>query len=171
MRLIYYGTKLSDNLSRREPEGYLFCLNVPVARSGTQEYLPEELGLPPGRTLIPVFRPEEEVFSPACMASFEGMPVTDGQPSDPEGVNAENSRFLQRGHAHNIRRGTGKESDLLLADLIVTDPALISRILEGGRREISCGYNYELTEENGRYVQRQIRGNHVAVVEAAFPGI
>ena len=170
MRLIYYGTKLSDNLSRREPEGYLFCLNVPVARSGTQEYLPEELGLPPGRTLIPVFRPEEEVFSPACMASFEGMPVTDGHPSDPEGVNAENSRFLQRGHAHNIRRGTGKESDLLLADLIVTDPMLISRILEGGRREISCGYNYELTEENGRYVQRQIRGNHVAVVEAGRAG-
>ena len=40
----YYGTRLSDNLSFREPEGYLLCLNVPVARTGTQEYLPEELG-------------------------------------------------------------------------------------------------------------------------------
>ena len=47
-RIIYYGTRLSENISRREPEGYLFCLNVPVARTGTQEYLPEELGLPPG---------------------------------------------------------------------------------------------------------------------------
>ena len=43
----YYGTRLSENISRREPEGYLLCLNVPVARTGTQEYLPEELGLPP----------------------------------------------------------------------------------------------------------------------------
>ena len=42
--MIYYGTHLSENISRREPEGYLLCLNVPVARSGTQEYLPEELG-------------------------------------------------------------------------------------------------------------------------------
>ena len=41
----YYGTRLSDNLSFREPEGYLLCLNVPVARTGTQEYLPDELGI------------------------------------------------------------------------------------------------------------------------------
>ena len=41
----YYGTRLSDNLSRRDPEGYLLCLNVPVARTGVQEYLPDELGL------------------------------------------------------------------------------------------------------------------------------
>ena len=43
--MLYYGTRLSENISRREPEGYLFCLNVPVARTGIQEYLPEELGL------------------------------------------------------------------------------------------------------------------------------
>ena len=41
----YYGTRLSENISRREPEGYLLCLNVPVARTGVQEYLPEELGI------------------------------------------------------------------------------------------------------------------------------
>ncbi len=44
--MIYYGTRLSENISRREPEGYLLCLNVPVARTGIQESLPEELGLP-----------------------------------------------------------------------------------------------------------------------------
>ena len=38
----YYGTRLSENISRREPEGYLLCLNVPVAWTGVQEYLPEE---------------------------------------------------------------------------------------------------------------------------------
>ena len=41
----YYGTRLSENISKREPEGYLLCLNVPVARTGTQEYMPDELGL------------------------------------------------------------------------------------------------------------------------------
>ncbi len=44
----YYGNRLSENISRREPEGYLLCLNVPVARTGTQDYLPEELGLATG---------------------------------------------------------------------------------------------------------------------------
>ena len=164
----YYGTRLSENISKREPEGYLLCLNVPVARSGTQEYLPEELGLPPGSFLIPVFRPEEEVFSEATVASFEGMPVTNGHP--PEGVDISNIRALQKGHAHNIRRGTGAEADLLLADLIITDPDLIRQIMEEGKREISCGYTYELREEDGRYIQRKIRGNHVAVVDAGRAG-
>jgi len=164
----YYGTRLSENISKREPEGYLLCLNVPVARTGIQEYLPSELGLPGTGRLIPVFRPEEEVFSPETVASFEGMPVTNDHP--PEGVDISNIRALQQGHAHNVRRGSGEASDLLLADLIITDPKLITAILEEGKREISCGYTYELCEENGRYIQRKIRGNHVAVVDAGRAG-
>ena len=163
----YYGTRLSENISRREPEGYLLCLNVPVARTGTQDYLPEELGLP-SSSFISVYRPEDEVFSPETVASFEGMPVTNDHP--PDGVDVSNIRALQKGHAHNVRRGTGDESDLLLADLIITDPGLIDLILEEGKREISCGYTYELCEENGQYIQRKIRGNHVAVVDAGRAG-
>ena len=171
----YYGTRLSENISRREPEGYLLCLNVPVARTGTQDYLPEELGLTPGSSsfsfdpggMVSVYRPEEEVFAPETLASFEGMPVTNDHPSD--SVDIENIRRLQMGHAHNIRRGTGEESDLLLADLIITDERLIDAILNG-KREISCGYTYELAEENGRYIQRKIRGNHIAVVDAGRAG-
>ena len=163
----YYGTRLSENISKREPEGYLLCLNVPVARTGTQEYLPAELGLP-GTGIVPVLRTEAEVFSPETIASFEGMPVTNDHP--PEGVDVSNIRALQKGHAHNVRRGSGEESDLLLADLIITDPALITAILEEGKREISCGYTYELCEEDGQYIQRKIRGNHVAVVDAGRAG-
>ena len=196
----YYGTRLSENISKREPEGYLLCLNVPVARTGSQNYLPEELGLSPEEGLwtqttlcpdteggleaqatvrpaldpdrkalhyISVQRPPEEVFAPEAIASFEGMPVTNDHP--PDGVSIDNIRMLQKGHAHNVRRGTGEESDLLLADLIITDPVLIDAILSG-KREISCGYTYELCEENGQYIQRKIRGNHVAVVDAGRAG-
>ncbi len=168
----YYGTRLSENISRREPEGYLLCLNVPVARTGYQEYLPEELGLPATAAkppeMISVYRPPEEVFSPSTIASFEDMPVTNNHP--PDGVDIGNIRALQKGHARNIRRGVGEESDLLLADLIITDSTLIDLILHEGKREISCGYTYDLCEENGQYIQRQIRGNHVAVVDAGRAG-
>ncbi len=66
--MVYYGTRLSENLSLREPEGFLLCLNVPVARTGVQEYRPGELGLGSGpgfgwNEMIPVYRPEEEVFA------------------------------------------------------------------------------------------------------------
>ena len=163
----YYGNRISENISRREPEGYLLCLNVPVARTGMQEYLPEELGLGSGPGFIQVYRPEEEVFAPETMASFEAVPVTNDHPRD--GVDLDNIRRLQAGHAQNVRRGSGEEADLLLADLVITDERLIEAILDG-KREISCGYTYELAEENGRYIQRKIRGNHIAVVDAGRAG-
>lgn len=141
---------------------------MPVARTGTQHYLPSELGLP-GSDLLPVLRPEDEVFAPACMASFEGKPVTDDHPPDPEGVDADNIRRLQVGHAQNLRRGEGPERNLLLADLVITDPDTVRRVLEG-KREISCGYTYRLSEEKGQYVQREIRGNHIAIVDKGRAG-
>ena len=119
----YYGNRISENISRREPEGYLLCLNVPVARTGMQEYLPEELGLGSGPGFIQVYRPEEEVFAPETMASFEAVPVTNDHPRD--GVDLDNIRRLQAGHAQNVRRGSGEEADLLLADLVITDERLM----------------------------------------------
>ena len=165
--ILYYATHLTPHLARSE-EGYLICRGVPVARTGPQTYLPAELDLP-GDEPITVLRPEDEVFSPACMASFEGKPVTEDHPADPEGVVPANIRSLQRGHAQNIRRGAGAESCFLLADLIITDPETVRHILDG-KREISCGYTYRLSEENGGYVQRDIRGNHIAVVDRGRAG-
>ena len=166
--MLYFAERISENRALTA-EGYLICRGVPVARSGTQEYWPEELGLPPGDAPLPVERPEEEVFSPECIASFESKPVTEDHPDLPDGVTAETIHAFQKGHAQNLRRGAGAESHLLLADLVITDPETIRHIQEG-KREISCGYSYVLCEENGRYVQRNIRGNHIAVVDKGRAG-
>ena len=166
--MLYYADRISDNIRKREPEGYLICVNVPIARSGTQEYLQDEIGQR-GDGYVTVFRPEEEVFSQATIASFEGMPVTNDHPDSEDGVNADNISFLQKGHCQNVRRGTGKDRDLLIADLLITDPQTIQDVLDG-KREISCGYNYVMDEENGKYTQRQIRGNHIAIVDKGRAG-
>ena len=178
--LLYFADKLSPHIAL-SAEGYLICRDVPVARSGTQEYRPEELGIFSSGTegdpeddrkvlrTVTVFRPEEEVFSPETIASFEGKPVTEDHPDIPEGVTAENIRLYQKGHAQNIRRGKGAGSSLLLADLVITDPETI-RHIQAGKREISCGYTYTLSREDGRWVQRDIRGNHIAVVDKGRAG-
>lgn len=166
---VFYGSRLSDNMTLT-PEGYLICLNVPIARTGSQQYLRSELGLLDGDTnsIVDVQRTEAEVFSAATIASFEGKPVTDDHP--PVSVTAENIVAYGNGHAQNIRRGTGEESDLLLADLVVNAPKLIQEI-QNGRREISCGYDCEyMQDEQGRLYQSSIRGNHVAVVPAGRAG-
>ena len=38
----FYGSKISGHMIRT-PEGYLVCKEVPIARTGTQEYLGREL--------------------------------------------------------------------------------------------------------------------------------
>lgn len=166
--MMYFADRISDNIRKREPEGYLICVNVPIARSGTQQYLQDEIG-GSGERPVTVYRPEDEVFSQATMASFEGMPVTNDHPDAEEGVTVDNVQYLSKGHCQNIRRGTGENRDLLIGDLVITDQQLIDDILNG-KREISCGYNYELHEEDGKMVQRQIRGNHIAVVDKGRAG-
>lgn len=150
------------------PEGFLICLDVPIARTGTQEYLGYELGLE-DRTndLFTVNRTEDEVFSPATIASFEGKCVTADHP--PDSVTTENVTAYNCGHAQHIRRGTEDQSDLLIADLFITDPRLIEAI-QNGLREVSCGYDCEYAEENGQIYQRRIRGNHIAVVPSGRAG-
>lgn len=154
----------------KTPEGYLICLGVPIARIGKQKYLSGELGIEdaaPDKT-YDVFRVEDEVFSPATVASFEGKPVTDDHPM--ESVDTGNIQAYSCGHAQNVRRGTGSDSDLLIADLFITDKKLIDDI-QNGRREVSCGYDCEYSQdEDGKIYQRAIRGNHVAVVSAGRAG-
>lgn len=45
--LAYYGYTISPN-QIETGEGFLICKNVPIARTGTQDYLGSELGSPVG---------------------------------------------------------------------------------------------------------------------------
>ena len=160
-KLVYYGSRISDN-KVKTPEGHLVCLGVPIARTGWQEYGAEEIGVD-GNGIVNVYRDPVEVFAPATIASFEGKDVTDQHPSSM--IDPSNFSNYVRGHVQNIRRGEGADSDYLVGDLFIKDAGLISKV-EGGQREVSCGYacDYEPLEGEGKYTQKNIRGNHVAVV-------
>lgn len=164
----YYGTRFSPNMTQT-PEGFLICHNVPIARAGWYQYLGEEIGLPEQTgKLVQVYRSPEEVFSPAAMASFEGKVLTDGHP--PVEVTPDNAMMYTRGVSQNVRQGTGTNADLLIADLVVYDKALIDEI-QAGKREVSCGYDFTCVPRgDGTYEQKQIVGNHVAVVQNGRAG-
>lgn len=165
----YFATKLSPNISET-PNGFLICKNVPIARTGEQEYLGSELDLQDGRRdeVVVVTREESEVFSPETLASFEGTIFTDEHPS--EEVTTQNVQYLQRGFVKDVRRGSGADADKILADIIVTDPVTIGKIVNDGKREISCGYKCEYVEQDGKIYQKNIRGNHVALVDSGRAG-
>lgn len=164
MAIAYYGTSISPHVDRT-PEGYLICRDVPIARTGTQEYLAREMMLDgdPER-IITVDRRPEDVFEEATLASFEGKPVTDGHP--PENVGPENFSAYTRGHVQNVRRS----GDFIVADLYINDSSLASEVENRVKREVSCGYTCTYVPDGSGYRQTNIRGNHVAVVPAGRAG-
>lgn len=159
MAKAFYGSRFSANMTRT-PEGFLICHNVPLARTGVQQYLGSEVEKP-DQEIVDVYRNEAEVFAPATLASFEGKPVTDEHPS--RFVEPTNATAYTRGTCQNVRRGSGDESDLIIADLVIYDAVLIAEI-EAGKREISAGYYCEYKPFKDGLEQSNIICNHVAVV-------
>ena len=166
-KISYYASTLSDNISET-PEGYLVCKNVPIARTGVQEYLGQELNITDKYDeTIKVYREEEDVFAPEAIASFEGKPFTNNHPEPKVDVN--NLPLYGKGHAQNVRRST-EEPDLLLADIVVTDPIVISEIKSKVKRDISSGYDCYYVPYKDGYRQVEIRGNHIALVSKGRAG-
>ena len=163
----FYGSKISDHMIET-PEGYLICKAVPIARTGVQDYRGIEFGAPNAQQIYHVERPESEVFSVAALASFEGKPVVNEHPS--EDVTADNYARYTKGVCRDVRRGDGALSECMVADLIIYDKQLIQAI-KNGKRDISCGYNCLWVPSGDQgYIQKEIRGNHVAVVSQRRAG-
>lgn len=153
-------------------EGFL---KVPgrVARTGIQEYLARELGLDgdPMR-VVRVYRPEDEVFSDASLGTYDASDVTNNHPHSLV------TAATYKGVAVGVVRGPGRrDGDFVICDLIVKDQKTIDEII-GGKCELSAGYTavYDETPgvtEDGQtydYIQRDIKINHVAIVERARAG-
>ena len=165
----YYGYTISPN-QIETGEGFLICRNVPIARTGTQEYLGREIGLEgkAADAIVTVYRSPDEVFSEAALASFEGKPATNNHP--PDLIGPDDVSMYEKGHVQNVRRGTGEWKDFVIADLHIHDRELIEAV-QNGKREISCGYDCEYVDNgDGTYHQENIRGNHVAVVDRGRAG-
>ena len=154
------------------PHGYLWCRDVPLARTGTMDYAPYEVpDIPaaPGQRVVTVERTEDEVFHPDAIASFRGMPLTDDHPDD--FVTAENYHRHAIGEIHDPRRGEGEHADCLVADLLVKDSTAIELIKSRRKRELSCGYDAAYTDVRPGYGRQiNIRGNHVSLVDAGRAG-
>ena len=164
MPIAYYGSQISPHLVDT-PEGFLICKDVPIARTGPQDYLARELMLDgdPDR-LVTVQRHPEDVFEEATLASFEGKPICDGHP--PENVGPENYAAYTKGHVQNVRR----DGEYIVADLYINDANLANEVRNNVKREVSCGYLCNYVPDGMGYKQSRIRGNHVAVVPKGRAG-
>lgn len=155
-----------DGVSRT-PSGFLRA-PVTTTRTGIFNYRQAD------GSVLREYRPDEEVFDEASIASMRSLPATAGHPK--EMVNSKNAKELMVGYT---TERVDREGDHVGTDVIITDENTITRI-EDGYHAVSLGYVAEMDmtpgEVNGeRYdaIQRKIRYNHLAVAIAkgrAGPG-
>jgi hypothetical protein len=169
------------------PEGYLRGRAI-ITSVGVFSYRETD-----GR-IINELRLPEEVFSADSLGTFRSLPMTNNHPK--ELVNAENIKEYQVGftgdavssisippNEHSYMEGMvgSKYSDgfHIANDLTITDPDTIGDIKSGRKRALSAAYvaDLEMADPGAKwcgvpydFIQRNIRYNHVAVVEKARAG-
>lgn len=148
------------------PEGYLRCWST-IARTGVQMYTDAD------GSVRREYRPETEVASPESLASFASKSITLEHP--PVLLDSANTKDYQIGF-------TGSEvvydNGFVRAVMTITDQDAIERIMRGDAKEVSAGYrvNYEANAgvtdggENYDGIQKEISGNHIAVVRRGRAG-
>jgi hypothetical protein len=156
--------------TRITKDGFLVA-SARVARVGVQEYSGASIGKP-DMGMVRVYRSEKEVFDTAAMASLAHRPITLDHPDD----------FVTAGNWKSLAVGdTGgkvvRDGDHISLDLALMDQAAIDAV-RTGKRQLSVGYSCILefipgiATDGQSYdaIQREIRANHIAIVDAARAG-
>lgn len=169
-----FADALTLDKPRLTKDGFLAC-RARAAKAGIYDYAAFEVGGTErgfkATDTVKVYRPAEEVFAADSVASFLAKPVTNNHPA--EAVTADNWKQ----HARGVNMGALRDGEYLAFDLVIMDGALIADV-DAGKRELSNGYSCVLdwtagtTPEGLAYdaIQRNIRGNHIAVVDKGRAG-
>lgn len=161
--------KLSEN-KYIDNKGFLVCRDAIIARTGKQTYKMSDILNTDGDDEVEVDRPSTEVFSAETLASFENCPITYNHPSD--FVSPENFNELAIGFVRDVKKAVIDEREVITASLVFTNKEAIEDITSGKIKELSCGYDCDIKmNDNGEYIQTNIRGNHLALCESGRAGI
>jgi len=167
-------------LDRREYDSnnWYEVLDNPLSKVGVYQYSEASIRRGGDRNkMVGVYRPAEELGSPECVNSFRLMPWTDDHPRDLLGDPAQGYVATDEKGVHGvIGEKTYFQDGTLYGNLKVFSQAHAQKIA-AGKRELSCGYHCDFVPEEGvykgtpyQYVQKNMRGNHVASVKAGRMG-
>lgn len=127
----------------------------------------------PGGKIQRELRLPEEVFDWDSLESMKRIPVTDNHPKEMK-VTIDNVKKLQKGF---VGSEITNDPYHVSADVTITDSDLIDTIRVDRKTALSCGYDTVLEYTPGVWmgveydaIQRNIRYNHLAVVDAGRAG-
>ena len=118
------------------------------------------------------FRPAEEVASDAAVESMIGKPLTCEHP--PDLLDPDTAKEYTEGTVLSAHREEGDDGRARIRVHVVVHTRALQEAIEGGKVELSPGYNCDPVEAPGEFqgqkfhvVQRGHRYNHLAVVDRA----
>jgi len=167
-------TPAMDRASARtyDLNGWFEIADNPISKEGIFLYSGVQVNSPERDRIFRVYRPAEELSRPDTIASFRLLPIIDDHEMLGEGFTDTDDRPPAGVIGENIR----VERGMMLANIKIYGKALADA-LKKGKTELSCGYRcvYDFTPGfwNGQpydVVQRQIRGNHLALVDEGRMG-
>lgn len=160
---------------QNDVNGFFLVKNNPISRVGVFDYLGSSIGAPIPNKIYRVLRPPEELGSQECIDSFKLMPFVDDHTmlgDADEGL----TPAEQKGVHGVIGETINFDGKTLKATLKVFSSKL-SKLIADGKKELSLGYRCVYEMASGVYhgesydaIQRNIRGNHIALVEAGRMG-
>ena len=122
-----------------------------------------------------VYRPAEELSTEECINSFKLLPWIDNHVmlgSEDEGLTPAEAKGIQGVIGEDVYF----DGEYLKGNIKVFSEAM-SNLIANGKKELSCGYRCRYEYAPGvydgvayDYVQREIRGNHLALVEQGRMG-
>jgi hypothetical protein len=158
----------------KDLNGYIEIKNNPITKVGVFEYSGRQIdqdgtmGLDPDK-IYNVYRSEEELSKPETIASFRGLPLIDDH--EMLGVGIPGLMAPEEKGVHGVTGSDVRvENGYMLSTLRIFSEKL-KKLNEDGKKDLSAGYYSVYDIESGNFkgqpyeiVQRQIRGNHLALV-------
>ncbi len=154
--------------------GYITIEKNPISRVGVFPYLGSSIAddLIPDKVYM-VYRPAEELCDPEAMASFQMVPLINDHTMLGPGFTAPEDKGVEG----VTGEGICFEDNVLYAPLKIFSETL-KRLISSGKKALSLGYRVgewerKAGEFNGQayeFIQRKIRGNHIALVDEGRMG-
>ena len=152
--------------------GWLEVRDNPITKVGVFDYLGKEIGAPEPNKIYKVYRPAEELEKPETINSFKLLPFLDEHEMVGKGATPAERKGVQG----MIGEQVYFDPPYLRGNLKVLSNAALN-LINGGKIDLSPGYRsrYEFTSGNfeGEHydvIQRDLRGNHLALVDEGRTG-
>jgi hypothetical protein len=155
-----------------DQNGFILIEKNPISRVGVFPYSGRNLPGADPEKIYNVLRPEEELSNPETLASFQLLPIIDDHTMLGEGFTPAESV----GTHGTTGEGVTFSDGIIYAPLRIFSDTL-KKLIDQGKKQLSCGYRCVWEKASGffngqpyDYIQRNIRGNHIALVQEGRMG-